>query len=165
MARYCNTLMVLSRLSGPEGGFPVFSLPDAATAPLARLKMPTDNKIEESGMGAWDTAALAAIIAALVGALASWVTARHQAKTEFAKLEREYMLQHQSEQLVRRLLQRPKWEKRSFQAIQKHVGGFAPDELRQILIRAGAVRFALDDDPAREFWGLIERNEQALSGS
>jgi len=40
------------------------------------------------------------------------------------------------------------------------VGGFPPDELRQILVRAGAVRFGTEGDG--ELWGLISRNLDKL---
>jgi hypothetical protein len=53
------------------------------------------------------------------------------------------------------------WEKRSFPEIQRRVGGFEDDELRKLLVRAGAVRFYGENNV--EFWGLIERNEARVN--
>jgi hypothetical protein len=44
--------------------------------------------------------------------------------------------------------------------IKVHLGGFADDELRKILVRAGAVRF--EAKSGSELWGLLERNHDLL---
>lgn len=119
------------------------------------------------------------ITAAVISFLGALVAARHAAnvareavkaqreateaanKAKFEELRREYMLEHRSEDLVRRLMLHPDFKRRSFRKIRNHVGGFDndEDELRRILIRAGAVRLGFGD---QEQWGLIERNEEAL---
>ena len=48
--------------------------------------------------------------------------------------------------------------KMSFLEIEKRLGGFEDNELRKILIRAGAVRFEGDN----ELWGLLSRNTDDL---
>jgi hypothetical protein len=63
-----------------------------------------------------------------------------------------------AERAARRLLERTRFKRRTFQALQYHLGGYTDDELRKLLIRAGAVRF--QDDV--ESWGLISRNEREL---
>lgn len=52
---------------------------------------------------------------------------------------------------------------RSFRVIRHHVGGFQPNDLRKLLVRAGAVRFIASD--GTELWALISRveNEFKLS--
>jgi hypothetical protein len=40
------------------------------------------------------------------------------------------------------------------------LGGFKEDELRQILVRCGAIRFM--SKSGLELWGLLERNEDRL---
>ena len=47
----------------------------------------------------------------------------------------------------------PAWAQRSFGAIRHRLGGFEENELRRILVQAGAVRFAA---AGNEYWGLIE---------
>lgn len=48
---------------------------------------------------------------------------------------------------------------RSFEILKKRVGGFEEDELRKILVRAGAVRYIRDD--GSEWWRLLSRNPEA----
>ncbi len=78
-----------------------------------------------------------------------------------SKLRTEFRTEFMAEAAARILLTRPDWKKRSFEAISKKLGGFGEDELRKILVRAGAVRFEGKDG---ELWGLIERNESDLQG-
>jgi hypothetical protein len=52
---------------------------------------------------------------------------------------------------------------RSFAILKKSVGSFADEELRRLLVRAGAVRF-WNPETGEEFWGLIERNLHVLEG-
>jgi len=65
-----------------------------------------------------------------------------------------------AEQVAKSLLESEKWEKRSFDEIKNRLGGFEDDELRKILVRAGAVKFKASD--GKELWGLISRNKKVL---
>jgi len=65
-----------------------------------------------------------------------------------------------AEQAVNQLLQAEEWKKRSFEAIKRRIGGFEDNELRQLLVRAGAIRFEGEGD--RELWGLVERNDASV---
>lgn len=60
------------------------------------------------------------------------------------------------------LLRHPQWELRSFEVIQKRVRGFTEDELRKLLVVAGAVSFE-EQGTGRELWGLRDRNASKLS--
>jgi hypothetical protein len=91
----------------------------------------------------------------LFGALAGVVGAALTTFVALRSLQRTHLLAYRSEDLVRRLLQHPKWRLRTFKTLKFHIAGFADDDLRQTLIRAGAVRFA--DADGVEVWGLIER--------
>ena len=51
-------------------------------------------------------------------------------------------------------------ESEDLEEIEKRLGGFQNDELRKILVRAGAARFSSGDDT--ELWGLISRNRDDL---
>jgi len=72
------------------------------------------------------------------------------------KLRRDYKLDFMSENAARKLLESKEWNMRSFSAIQARLGGFEDNELRKILVRAGAVRFKGKNDD--ELWGLLKRN-------
>ena len=45
---------------------------------------------------------------------------------------------------------------RSFEHLRNRIGGFEDDELRKLLVRAGAVRF-FRDDIKNEWWCLYDR--------
>jgi hypothetical protein len=72
------------------------------------------------------------------------------------KLKAELRTEFMAEKAAKKLLESDKWKRRSFAEIQKRLGGFADDELRKLLVRAGAVRFTSSNE--EELWGLIERN-------
>ena len=76
------------------------------------------------------------------------------------RLRMEFRTEFMAEQAARSLLENERWKKRSFEEIKKRLGGFEDDELRKILVRAGAVKFEATD--GKEFWGLIFRNKDDL---
>lgn len=98
---------------------------------------------------------LTAVVTAVLTSVATFATQERRLRTE---MRTEFM----AETAVRHLLQHPDWEMRSFAVIKGKVAGFDDDELRRILIRAGAVKFVRPSDNA-EMWGLIERNQEALT--
>jgi hypothetical protein len=61
-----------------------------------------------------------------------------------------------AERVAHELMMDPEWRWRSFEVIKHHLGGFENDELRQILVRAGAIRTKSKD--GKELWGLLDRN-------
>ncbi|WP_447984655.1 hypothetical protein [Nitrospira sp. Nam74] len=95
------------------------------------------------------------VVAAIVTAVTNLSIERMKQKTEFM-----------AEQVVRELLESPQYKKRSFAVIQRRFGEAFPDnELRKILVRAGAVRYErkhTDQDEGQEFWGLLSRNRDQL---
>lgn len=84
---------------------------------------------------------------------------RRQLDKEIAeqKMLREYKLDFAAEQVANQLLMHPAWQWRSFKTIQHYIGGFEDDELRRVLVRAGAIRSIRSSD-GQEVWGLLERN-------
>ena len=85
---------------------------------------------------------------------------RSEAEAVEARLKATSGLEYASENVALTLMQDPNWKLRSFDAISHHLGGFTPDELRQILVRVGAIRFY--DQNKREYWGLLARNRDSL---
>ena len=102
----------------------------------------------------WQTIVTAAVTALLTsgGAL---LLARQ-------RIRQEFRLQFQAETVIRKLLMNEAWALRSFDIIKHHIGGFEDDELRQLLVRAGAVRFHAK---GKEMWGLYDRTHHALGGT
>jgi hypothetical protein len=93
----------------------------------------------------------------VVPAVTAVITALLTFAVQERRLKREYMLDFMAETAARTLLESKQWEKRSFKAIEARLGGFTEDELRKVLVRAGAVRFKGAND--QELWGLLKRNE------
>ena len=106
-------------------------------------------------------AAFISSLVALAGVVFSYIKMRQdlqRIKLEQRKIEAQYGQELSAERAARKLLECTRWKRRTFQALKYHMGGYDDDELRRILIRAGAIRFKEDV----ETWGLIERNETVL---
>lgn len=95
------------------------------------------------------TSAITALITGLIAFGAQERKLRTELRTEFM-----------AEQAAKKLLESEKWKKRSFDEIRKRLAGFNDDELRKILVRAGAVKF--EGSKGEELWGLISRNKGDL---
>ena len=74
---------------------------------------------------------------------------REQHKTEFM-----------AEETARHFLSHKSYTDRSFDTLQQHLGGFEADELRKILVRAGAIRLIRDD--GSEWWRLLSRMDEYI---
>lgn len=92
----------------------------------------------------------------ITAAFTGYVTFRIQERRLKQELKTEFM----AEQVANELLLDKRWAKRSFEEIKKRLGGFEDNELRKILVRAGAVRF--EKENGGELWGLISRNKDSL---
>jgi hypothetical protein len=117
------------------------------------------------------TAAVIAGLISLVGIIASAAmtsaklgSAERQAQAKLSqeseRLRREFQLEFAAETAARALLDDPRWKLRTFDTIKRHLGGFEDDELRKLLVRAGAIRFRGPE--GEELWGLLDRNKDAL---
>lgn len=107
-----------------------------------------------------ETPIVTALIAAIVALATSLITFRRAEK----RLQREFDLDKDkaktgfmAEQVAKRLLE-VREPKRTFEAIKNRLGGFEGNELRQILVRAGAVKF-LGNDGETKLWGLLSKNK------
>jgi hypothetical protein len=101
-----------------------------------------------------------AIIAAFVALLTSIITATVTTMVAERRLRRDFRLEFSAEAAVKALLMDREWALRSFDVIKHHIGGFADDDLRRVLVRAGAVKFS--SRSGTELWGLLERNRHRL---
>jgi hypothetical protein len=90
-----------------------------------------------------------AVIAGIVALLVALVTSLATSRREQQRLRVELRTQFMAEAALIQLLRHPQWELRSF------------DALRQLLVRAGALRF--EGPNGQELWGLRDRNEPRLS--
>jgi Tfp pilus assembly protein PilN len=76
---------------------------------------------------------------------------------DFHRDREQYRTQFMAERVVVELLQQPNWHMRSFNQIERRLKGFEHDELRKILVRAGAI--CLEGSGGQELWGLLSRPE------
>jgi hypothetical protein len=78
-------------------------------------------------------------------------------RAQEARLRTELRTEFMAEEAIRALLTHERWSLRSFDEIKRRVRGFSDDELRRLLVRAGAVAFDRQQT-GEELWGLRERN-------
>jgi hypothetical protein len=76
-------------------------------------------------------------------------------ETQRSRLRMEFATEESAETALRHLLELHQLPYRTFPMIRHHVGGFEANELRRLLVRAGAVRFMAAD--GTELWALRTR--------
>jgi hypothetical protein len=65
-----------------------------------------------------------------------------------------------AETTARHFLSHKSFTDRSFETLRNHLGGFTDDELRKILVRAGAIRVYRED--GSEWWRLLSRMDEFI---
>ena len=96
----------------------------------------------------------------IAGAVAVWAQ-RQRIAHERSVHEETHKTEFVAEATARYFLQHPKYTDRSFDHLRKRLGGFDDEELRKILVRAGATRIMRKD--GSEWWRLLDREEEALA--
>ena len=95
------------------------------------------------------------ILGVLIGGLLSWWLQKDRASTDLQIALEAVKTEHMAERAARHFLSHKGYTDRSFELIRKRLGGFDGDDLRRLLVRAGAVRYIRED--GSEWWRLIER--------
>ena len=101
-----------------------------------------------------------AIVGAVVGGAVSWLLNRQLHAQQLERLRTQYKTEFAAEDTARHFLGHKGYTDRSFEVPRKHPGGFDDDELRRILVRAGAVRTYRDD--GSEWWRLLSRMDEYI---
>lgn len=104
--------------------------------------------------------ALSSLFGALVGGGISYLLNRQQHAQQLQRLREQYKTEYMAEDTARHFLSHRGYTDRSFEVLKKHLGGFGDDELRKILVRAGAVRTYRDD--GSEWWRLLSRMDEYI---
>lgn len=104
--------------------------------------------------------AAASLFGALVGGGITFLLNRQKHGQQLAELREQYKTDYMAESTARHFLGHKGYTDRSFETLQKHLGGFEEDELRKILVRAGAIRTFRDD--GTEWWRLLDRMEEYI---
>ncbi|MEO9802825.1 MAG: hypothetical protein ABJF04_06240 [Reichenbachiella sp.] len=97
-------------------------------------------------------------ITALVTGLVTFLVQERRLKKEFEKELLNAKTEHIAEKTAKYYLSDSRYTDRSFEKLKKRLGGFNDDELRKILVRAGAVRFFRKNDT--EWWTLVSRLDE-----
>lgn len=104
---------------------------------------------------------------ALIAMLTTTSKLQKEFKDDYIRDQDRLRTMFRAESVALKLLNNENWKMRSFSAIKKRLGGFEDDELRQILVRAGAIRYEKNEagdnsEDKNELWGLIDRNLDKL---
>lgn len=104
--------------------------------------------------------ALASLFGAAVGGGITYLLNRQQHRQQLRLAHEAQKTDYMAEETARHFLGHKGYTDRSFEVLQKHLGGFGDDELRKILVRAGAIRTYRDD--GSEWWRLLSRMDEYI---
>jgi lipopolysaccharide export system protein LptC len=108
----------------------------------------------------WHT--FSALLGAVVGGGITFLLNRQQMKNQIQVIRAQHRTEYVAEDTARHFLSHKGFTDRSFEALRTHLGGFEDDELRKILVRAGAMRVYRDD--GSEWWRLVSRMDEYIEG-
>jgi len=104
--------------------------------------------------------ALYALAGTIVGGLISFILQQQRLGHELKLKREESKTEFMAETTAKHFLSHKSYTDRSFETLQKHLGGFEDDELRKILVRAVAIRIYRDD--GSEWWRLLSRMDEYI---
>ncbi len=99
---------------------------------------------------------LGALVGGLISFLLQWQRFKHELKIKQEEFKTEFI----AESTAKHFLNHKSYTDRSFETLKKHLGGFEDDELRKILVRAGAIRTYRED--GSEWWRLLSRMDEFI---
>jgi len=104
---------------------------------------------------------VASLLGTLVGGGISYLLNKQQHAHQLAALRQQYKTDFMAEETARHFLSHKSYTDRSFETLSKNLGGFGDDELRKILVRAGAIRTFRED--GTEWWRLLSRMDEYIA--
>lgn len=104
--------------------------------------------------------ALFALLGTFVGGFITYLLQSSRFKQELQLKQEENKTDYMAENTAKHFLNHKGYTDRSFDVLKKHLGGFDEDELRKILVRAGAIRSYKED--GTEVWRLLSRMEEFI---
>ena len=104
---------------------------------------------------------VASLLGTLVGGGITYLLNKQQHAHQLAALRQQYKTDFMAEETARHFLSHKSYTDRSFETLSKNLGGFGDDELRKILVRAGAIRTFRED--GTEWWRLLSRMDEYIA--
>ena len=104
--------------------------------------------------------ALFTLLGTLSGGLITYLLQNQRFKQELKLKREENKTDFMAEDTAKHFLNHKSYTDRSFETLQLHLGGFNDDELRKILVRAGAIRNFRQD--GSEWWRLLSRMDEYI---
>lgn len=111
-----------------------------------------------------ETAIIAGVFSLLGTALGSGVSyflSKQQYRQQLSLLREQYKTEYMAEEAAKHYLNHANYTDRSFAELEKRLGGYMGDDLRRVLVRAGAIRLIRAD--GSEWWRLLSRNDEAIA--
>lgn len=106
------------------------------------------------------TTVLASLFGALVGGCITYFLNKQLHRHQLQMLREQNKTDYVAEETARHFLNHEGYTDRSFDTLKKHLGGFEDNELRKILVRAGAIRVMRED--GSEWWRLLSRMDEYI---
>lgn len=106
-------------------------------------------------------AVASSLLGTLVGGGITYFLNKQLHEHQIEILHTQYKTDFMAEQTALHFLNHKKFTDRTFDALENHLGGFKDDELRKILVRAGAVRVKREGDD-KEYWRLLSRMDEYI---
>lgn len=103
---------------------------------------------------------LTALLGTIVGGGITYLLNRQQLEHQISVLREQNKTEYMAEETAKHFLSHNSYTDRSFETLKKHLGGFEEDELRKILVRAGAIRTYRED--GSEWWRLLSRMNEFI---
>lgn len=104
--------------------------------------------------------AIFTLLGTLAGGFITYLL-QHQRFEQEVKIKREeFKTEYMAESTAKHFLNHQTFTDRSFETLKKNLGGFDDDELRKILVRAGAIRTYRQD--GSEWWRLLSRMDEYI---
>jgi hypothetical protein len=107
-------------------------------------------------------AGLWTLLGATVGGVISFALNRQMLAHQLLLLREQFKSEYMAEEAARHYLNHASYTDRSFLELEQRLGGYCGDELRKLLVRAGAIRAIRSTDGA-EMWRLLSRNDEAIA--
>ena len=104
--------------------------------------------------------ALFTLAGTILGGLISYLLQRQQFRQQLKLSQEANKTEFMAERTAKHFLSHNGYTDRSFETLKMHMGGFEDNELRKILVRAGAIRSIRKD--GTEWWRLLDRMDEFI---